>query len=98
MGENGVLMIGKAGDFQCHMIQHQYGAYTHTNHGLGLAAIHATFYLLVNTGAKPEARQAFDLVASLQRRCRPVVPPLSREMRALAANPCQRPHFSADSL
>lgn len=44
MGENGVLMIGKAGDFQCHMIQHQYGAYTHTNHGLGLAAIHPALY------------------------------------------------------
>ena len=44
MGENGVLKIGKAGDFQCHMIQHQYGAYTHTNHGLGLAAIHPTLY------------------------------------------------------
>ena len=44
MGENGVLMIGKAGDFQCHMIEHQYGAYTHTNHGLGLAAIHPALY------------------------------------------------------
>ena len=44
MGENGVLKIGKAGDFQCHMIQHQYGALTHTNHGLGLAAIHPTLY------------------------------------------------------
>lgn len=44
MGENGVLKIGKHGDFQCHMIQHQYGAYTHTNHGLGLAAIHPTLY------------------------------------------------------
>lgn len=44
MGENGVLKIGKAGDFQCHMIQHQYGAYTHTNHGLGLAAIHPSLY------------------------------------------------------
>ena len=44
MGENGVLKIGKTGDFQCHMIQHQYGAYTHTNHGLGLAAIHPTLY------------------------------------------------------
>ena len=44
MGENGVLKIGKVGDFQCHMIQHQYGAYTHTNHGLGLAAIHPSLY------------------------------------------------------
>lgn len=44
MGENGVLKIGKVGDFQCHMIQHQYGAYTHSNHGLGLAVIHPVLY------------------------------------------------------
>ena len=44
MGENGVLKIGKTTDFQCHMIQHQYGAYTHTNHGLGLAVIHPALY------------------------------------------------------
>ena len=44
MGENGVLKIGKTGDFQCHMIQHQYGAYTHSNHGLGLAVIHPRLY------------------------------------------------------
>lgn len=44
MGENGVLKIGKATDFQCHMIQHQYGAYTHSNHGLGLGVIHPRLY------------------------------------------------------
>lgn len=44
MGENGVLKINKNTDFQCHMIQHQYGAYTHTNHGLGLAVIHPALY------------------------------------------------------
>lgn len=44
MGENGVLKIGKVGDFQCHMIQHQYAALTHTNHAQGLAAIHPTLY------------------------------------------------------
>lgn len=26
------------------MIQHQYGAYTHTNHGMGLAVIHPALY------------------------------------------------------
>lgn len=55
MGENGVLKIGKVGDFQCHMIQHQYGAYTHTNHGLGLAAIHPTLYRHL----APEAPEQF---------------------------------------
>lgn len=44
MGENGVLKIGKQTDFQCHMIQHQYGAYTHSNHGMGLAVIHPAVY------------------------------------------------------
>ncbi|MGN0083996.1 MAG: iron-containing alcohol dehydrogenase [Atopobiaceae bacterium] len=44
MAENGVLKIGKVTDFQCHMIQHQYGAYTHTNHGMGLAVIHPHLY------------------------------------------------------
>lgn len=44
MAENGVLKIGKTTDFQCHMIQHQYGAYTHTNHGMGLAVIHPAVY------------------------------------------------------
>ena len=44
MAENGVLKIGKVTDFQAHMIQHQYGAYTHTNHGMGLAVIHPTLY------------------------------------------------------
>ena len=44
MAENGVLKIGKATDFQAHMIQHQYGAYTHSNHGMGLAVIHPALY------------------------------------------------------
>jgi alcohol dehydrogenase YqhD (iron-dependent ADH family) len=44
MGENGVLKVGKQTDFQAHMIQHQYGAYTHSNHGLGLAVIHPALY------------------------------------------------------
>lgn len=55
MGENGVLKIGKVGDFQCHMIQHQYGAYTHTNHGMGLAVIHPALYRAL----APEAPEQF---------------------------------------
>lgn len=55
MGENGVLKIGKVGDFQCHMIQHQYGAYTHTNHGMGLAVIHPALYRVL----APEAPAQF---------------------------------------
>lgn len=44
MGENGLLKLGKVTDFQCHMIEHQLGAYTDCNHGQGLAAIHPAFY------------------------------------------------------
>lgn len=55
MAENGVLKIGKVTDFQVHMIQHQYGAYTHTNHGMGLAVIHPALYRHL----APEAREQF---------------------------------------
>ena len=44
MGENGILKLGKVTDFQCHMIEHQLGAYTDCNHGQGLAVLHPTFY------------------------------------------------------
>lgn len=60
MGENGVLKIGKVGDFQCHMIQHQYGAYTHSNHGMGLAVIHPHLYRLL----APAAPRQFALWAT----------------------------------
>lgn len=60
MGENGVLKIGKVGDFQCHMIQHQYGAYTHSNHGMGLAVIHPHLYRLL----APAAPKQFALWAT----------------------------------
>ena len=55
MAENGVLKIGKVTDFQAHMIQHQYGAYTHTNHGMGLAIIHPALYRHL----APEAPEQF---------------------------------------
>ena len=44
MAENGILKIGKVTDFQCHMIEHQLGAYTNCNHGKGLAVIHPVLY------------------------------------------------------
>lgn len=44
MAENGILKIGKCTDFQCHMIEHQLGAYTNCNHGAGLAVLHPVFY------------------------------------------------------
>ena len=44
MGENGILKIGKQTDFQCHMMEHQLGAYTDCNHGMGLSAMHVQYY------------------------------------------------------
>ena len=44
MAENGILKIGKVTDFQCHMIEHQLGAYTNCNHSAGLAVIHPVLY------------------------------------------------------
>ncbi|MBP3752312.1 MAG: iron-containing alcohol dehydrogenase [Pyramidobacter sp.] len=44
MGENGVLKIGKVTDFQAHQIEHQLGAYTNCNHGMGLAVSHPVLY------------------------------------------------------
>ena len=44
MGENGILKLGKVTDFQCHMIEHQLGAYTDCNHGQGLAVLHPHLY------------------------------------------------------
>ncbi|RHM56173.1 iron-containing alcohol dehydrogenase [Mitsuokella sp. AF33-22] len=44
MAENGVLKLGKVTDFQCHMIEHQLGAYTDCNHGCGLAVIQPELY------------------------------------------------------
>lgn len=44
MAENGILKIGKVTDFQCHMIEHQLGAYTNCNHGAGLAVLHPVLY------------------------------------------------------
>lgn len=44
MAENGILKLGKKTHFQAHMIEHQLGAYTDCNHGMGLAVIHPVYY------------------------------------------------------
>lgn len=59
MAENGILKIGKVTDFQCHMLEHQLGAYTNCNHGAGLAVIHPVLYRhICKDGAKRFARWA----------------------------------------
>lgn len=44
VAENGILKLGKETDFQCHMIEHQLGAYTDCSHGQGLAVLHPVYY------------------------------------------------------
>ena len=59
MAENGILKIGKITDFQCHMLEHQLGAYTDCNHGAGLAVLHPALYRRIyKDGAKRFARWA----------------------------------------
>ena len=59
MAENGILKIGKITDFQCHMLEHQLGAYTDCNHGAGLAVLHPVLYRhIYKAGAARFARWA----------------------------------------
>ncbi len=44
MAENRLIKLGKKGDFQCHQMEHQLGAYTDCNHGAGLAVLHPVYY------------------------------------------------------
>ena len=60
MAENGILKIGKATDFQCHMLEHQLGAYTDCNHGQGLAVLHPVLYRHM----MPEANHQFARLAA----------------------------------
>ena len=59
MAENGILKIGKVTDFQCHMLEHQLGAYTDCNHGQGLAVLHPVLYRHM----MPEASKQFARLA-----------------------------------
>lgn len=59
MAENGMLKIGKTTDFQCHMLEHQLGAYTNCNHGEGLAVLHPVLYRHM----MPEANMQFARLA-----------------------------------
>lgn len=60
MAENGILKIGKVTDFQCHMLEHQLGAYTDCNHGQSLAVLHPVLYRHM----MPEANKQFARMAT----------------------------------
>ncbi|MBR4914857.1 MAG: iron-containing alcohol dehydrogenase [Clostridiales bacterium] len=62
MAENGILKIGKKTDFQCHMLEHQLGAYTDCNHGQGLAVLHPVLYRhMIPDASKQFARLAVEV-------------------------------------
>lgn len=44
LSENRLIKMGKNGDFSCHLIEHQLGAYTNCNHGQGMAVLHPAYY------------------------------------------------------
>lgn len=54
MAENRVIKLGKRTDFECHMIEHQLGAYTDCNHGEGLAVIHPAYYRRILEAGQPK--------------------------------------------
>lgn len=59
MAENRIIKLGKQTDFQCHMMEHQLGAYTDCNHGEGLAVLHPVYYRhICEAGAEKFARFA----------------------------------------
>ena len=60
MAENGILKFGKVTDSQCHMLEHQLGAYTDCNHGRGLAVLHPVLYRHMI----PEANRQFARLAA----------------------------------
>ena len=44
LSENRLIKLGKKGDFGCHLIEHQLGAYTGCNHGQGMAILQPVYY------------------------------------------------------
>lgn len=59
MAENRIIKLGKRTDFQCHMMEHQLGAFTDCNHGAALAVLHPAYYRhICEAGTKKFARFA----------------------------------------
>lgn len=59
MAENRLIKLGKKTDFECHMMEHQLGAFTNCNHGAGLAVLQPVYYRhICEAGAEKFARFA----------------------------------------
>lgn len=63
LAENRILKSGKATCSQCHMIEHQVGAYADCVHGFGLAAVTTNYYRRI-FNATPEALFQFKRFAT----------------------------------
>ncbi len=62
MAENRIIKLGKKTDFEAHQIEHQLGAYTDCNHGMGLAVIQPVYYRhICRHGARKFARFAAEV-------------------------------------
>ena len=62
MAENRIIKLGKRTDFQCHMMEHQLGAYTDCNHGAGLAVLHPVYYRHICEAGKAKFARFADRV------------------------------------
>jgi len=54
---NGILGVGKTQDWEVHQIEHQLGAYYDVSHGMGLAAVSASYFRLVFRSGLHKFRQ-----------------------------------------
>lgn len=54
IAENRIIKMGKKGDFQCHNMDHQLGAYANCNHGQGLAVLHPIYYRYIYQEGLPK--------------------------------------------
>lgn len=57
MAENRIIKLGKLGDFECHQMEHQLGAYTNCNHGEGLAVLHPVYYRHIYKDCVPKFKR-----------------------------------------
>ncbi len=68
LGLNTITGVGKAQDWEVHMIEHQLGAYTDCAHGAGLAVISPAYYRYIYRDGLPKfarfARKVWDVNAS----------------------------------
>ena len=54
---NGILGVGKTQDWEVHQIEHQLGAYYDVAHGMGLAAVSASYFRFIHADGLKKFRQ-----------------------------------------